>query len=286
MKKKPDWIKIKLPINHNQINIVKERIHSNKLKSVCEEASCPNIYECFSKGHATFMILGKYCTRNCAFCNVSHSKPLEVDVEEPKNLSEVINKMNLNYVVITSVNRDDLIDGGAQHFVNCINAIRKKNKNIKIEILVPDFRRCIDYALKIINSSPPDVFNHNIETVPRLYKQVRSGSNYYHSLSLLRKFKEFHPKINTKSGIMLGLGEEIKEVFDVMKDLRNNGVTMLTVGQYLRPSINHLPVKKFFHPTEFKEIEEKAISLKFTHVYCGPLVRSSYNADIQYKNIR
>lgn len=278
---KPNWIKIKLPANLNKINLMKRFLKKNKLNSVCEEACCPNLVKCFNRGIATFMILGSICTRKCPFCAVLKGRPTIPDIYEPKRLMKAVMNMNLNYVVITSVNRDDLKDGGSQHFVKCIQAIRKI-KTVKIEILVPDFRNCLNIALDNFFLDPPDVFNHNLENVPRLYNIVRPGANYYLSLKLLEKFKYQHPNIPTKSGLMLGLGETNEEILKVMKDLRSHGVTMLTLGQYLQPSSFHLPVKRYLSIEEFKNLEREAISLGFISAYCGPLVRSSYHASSQY----
>ncbi|XZQ55340.1 MAG: lipoyl synthase [Arsenophonus sp.] len=280
---KPNWLKIKFPIDSNKIKEIKNEMRKNGLNSVCEEASCPNLPECFNYGTATFMILGTICTRKCPFCDVNHGRPNPINIEEPIKLAETIKNMGLKYVVITSVDRDDLHDGGAQHFIDCIRAIRNKNPTIKIETLVPDFRSCMDRALIILATTPPDIFNHNIENVPRIYRQIRPGANYELSLQLLLKFKQIHPKIPTKSGLMVGLGENNEEIIEVMCDLRRNGVTMLTLGQYLQPSQNHLPVKRYVSPEEFKEMKKKAIEIGFTHVACGPLVRSSYHADLQSK---
>ncbi|WMY97533.1 MAG: lipoyl synthase [Arsenophonus sp.] len=284
--KKPTWIKIKLPSNHKRIQKIKRIIKKNNLNSICEEASCPNIAECFNKGTATFMILGSICTRKCPFCNVNHGRPKLPDQNEPKKLAQAIKKMKLNYVVITSVDRDDLRDGGAKQFSYSINAIREENKNIKIEILVPDFRGCTKLALKILKNSPPDVFNHNIENVPRIYKIVRPGANYKKSLLLLKNFKKMNPNIPTKSGLMLGLGETDEEILEVMSDLRHHGVNMLTLGQYLQPSLNHLPVLRYITMEKFSFFKEKAKKMGFINVASGPLVRSSYHADLQAKNLK
>ncbi|MCU4136959.1 lipoyl synthase [Buchnera aphidicola (Sitobion miscanthi)] len=278
--KKPDWIKIKIPINTSRINQIKHALRKNNLYSVCEEAQCPNLSECFNNGTATFMILGPICTRNCPFCAVSHGTPNAIDIEEPQKLSNTIFDMGINYVVITSVVRDDLYDGGAQHFVNCIRAIRNKNM-AKIEILVPDFRGRIKLILNVFNNALPDVFNHNIENVPRMYKKIRPGANYEKSLLLLESFKKKYCNIPTKSGFMLGLGEKDKEIIQVMKDLYSRGVTLLTVGQYLQPSIHHLPVKRYIPITEFENIKKEALSIGFTNAFCGPFVRSSYHASFQ-----
>lgn len=282
--KKPKWIKTKIPVNLNKIIAVKKIIQKNNLNTICENASCPNIHECFNKKTATFMILGNLCTRNCPFCDVLHGKPLKTDPNEPEKLAKSIKIMGLKYVVITSVNRDDLNDGGAQHFVNSIKKIREKNKGIKIEILVPDFRKNLNQSLSILKQSLPDVFNHNIETVPRIYNKVRPGSNYKHSLNLLKKFKEKNPTIPTKSGILVGLGENDQEIFSVMQDLKKNGVSMLTIGQYLQPSQNHLPVKRYVSIVKFEKMQKQAIKIGFKSAFCGPFVRSSYLADQQITN--
>lgn len=281
--RKPEWIKIKLPTDSSRIQDIKSIMRKNGLHSVCEEASCPNLAECFNHGTATFMILGAICTRRCPFCDVAHGRPLDPDGDEPKKLAKTISDMKLRYIVITSVDRDDLRDGGAQHFSDCINAIRLDNPTIKIEILVPDFRGRMDKALTILTKTPPDVFNHNLESVPRIYRQIRPGANYQWSLTLLQKFGELHPEIPTKSGLMLGLGETNQEIIDVMRDLRAHGVTMLTLGQYLQPSRHHLPVQRYVSPADFDEMKRKAIQMGFTHAACGPLVRSSYHADLQAK---
>lgn len=278
--RKPEWIKVKLP-NGDTINKVKQMLRDKKLYTVCEEASCPNLPECFSHGTATFMIMGDICTRRCAFCDVAHGKPLALDPDEPKHVAESIQKMNLKYVVITSVDRDDLKDGGAQHIVDCIQASRDMNPNTKIEVLVPDFRGRMDIALDILETVPSDVFNHNLETVPHLYKQIRPGSDYQWSLDLLKNHKERLPHVPTKSGLMLGLGETNEQIIEVLKDLRAHNVDMLTLGQYLQPSKYHAPVKRFVPPSEFDELGEIARSLGFTHVASGPMVRSSYHADKQ-----
>jgi lipoyl synthase len=251
------------------------------LHTVCEEASCPNIGECFGKGTATFMIMGDKCTRRCPFCDVGHGRPDPLDVNEPTNLAKTIAALKLNYVVITSVDRDDLRDGGAQHFVDCIEQVRAQSPRTQIEILVPDFRGRLDRALAILKAAPPDVMNHNLETVPRLYKQARPGSDYWHSLKLLKDFKALHPNTPTKSGIMVGLGETDEEIIQTMKDLRAHDVDMLTVGQYLSPSNHHLPVTRYVHPDVFKQFEEQAYAMGFQHAAVGALVRSSYHADQQ-----
>ena len=278
--RKPEWIRMKMP-NSQRFQEIKQALRNNNLHTVCEEASCPNIGECFSGGTATFMILGDICTRRCPFCDVAHGKPLPPDVNEPANLAKTIAEMQLNYVVITSVDRDDLPDGGAQHFVDCIKAIREASPAIKIEVLVPDFRGRLDVALAILKAAPPDVMNHNLETIPRLYKQARPGSDYQNSLNLLKQFNELHPEIPTKSGLMLGLGETDDEILEVMKDLRAHHVTMLTLGQYLQPSVHHLPVMRYVEPATFDALKEKADAMGFNNAASGPMVRSSYHADLQ-----
>lgn len=279
--KKPSWMKIKIKADNSRIDEIKTALRKNKLHSVCEEASCPNLNECFNHGTATFMILGDVCTRRCPFCDVAHGKPLAPDSNEPKKLAETVRDMKLKYVVITSVDRDDLRDGGAQHFADCIREIRLLNPEIKIEILVPDFKGRIDKALACFKDVLPDVFNHNLETAPHLYKKVRPSANYQGSLQLLKKFKELHPEIPTKSGLMVGLGESNKEIEQVIQDLHDHGVTMLTIGQYLQPSLHHLAVERYVPPTEFDEFAEKAKAIGFTQAACGPFVRSSYHADLQ-----
>jgi lipoic acid synthetase len=279
--KKPNWLKIKLPRDTAKIEQIKQAMRKHNLSSVCEEASCPNLNECFNHGTATFMILGAICTRRCPFCDVAHGRPLPVNAEEPQKLAATIRDMKLKYVVITSVDRDDLRDGGAQHFVDCINAIRMEVPTIKIEILVPDFKGRMDKALEILSTAPPDVFNHNLETAPHMYREVRPGANYKHSLELLRRFKMIHPQVATKSGLMLGLGENIAEITEVLQDLRANNVEMLTLGQYLQPSKHHLAVKRYVPPAEFEQLGVIAKELGFTHAASGPLVRSSYHADLQ-----
>ncbi len=278
--RKPEWIRMKVP-DSARFQEIKQVLRENKLHTVCEEASCPNIGECFSNGTATFMILGDICTRRCPFCDVSHGKPLPPDVNEPKNLASTISQMRLRYVVITSVDRDDLLDGGAQHFVDCIRETRALSPEIKIEVLVPDFRGRLETAVEILKVSPPDVMNHNLETVPRLYKQARPGADYQNSLDLLKVFGQLHPEVPTKSGLMLGLGETDEEILEVMRDLRAHGVTMLTLGQYLQPSQHHLPVMRFVTPERFVQFEQEALAMGFTHAACGPMVRSSYHADTQ-----
>ncbi len=282
---KPNWIKIKLPVDLTKIQSMKSAIRINGLHSVCEEASCPNLSECFHNGIATFMILGAICTRRCMFCDVEHGRPLSPNIQEPEKLAKTIRSMGLRYIVITSVNRDDLRDGGAKHFADCISAIRARNPDIKIETLVPDFRNCMNIALDTLRATPPDIFNHNLENVPRLYHQVRPGADYAWSLKLLDRFKKKHPHIPTKSGLMVGLGETNQEIIDVMRDLRQCGVTMLTLGQYLQPSPQHLPVLRYISPAEFEQMKKKANGMGFTHVACGPLVRSSYHADLQAEGV-
>jgi lipoic acid synthetase len=279
--KKPAWMKIKLSSDNTRVNEIKAALRKNNLHSVCEEASCPNLNECFNHGTATFMILGAICTRRCPFCDVGHGKPLAVDANEPAKLATTIRDMKLKYVVITSVDRDDLRDGGAQHFADCIREIRLLNPEIKIEILVPDFKGRMDKALACFEQDLPDVFNHNLETAPHLYKQVRPGADYKWSLKLLQKFKEKHPHIPTKSGLMVGLGETNEEIEQVLTDLRAHDVNMLTLGQYLQPSLDHLAVQRYVPPSEFDELGVKAKALGFDQAACGPLVRSSYHADLQ-----
>ncbi|WNO62078.1 lipoyl synthase [Rheinheimera sp. MMS21-TC3] len=281
MLRKPAWLKIKLPKSSERIDQIKGAIRKHGLHSVCEEASCPNLTECFNHGTATFMILGAICTRRCPFCDVAHGRPLPPSAEEPEKLALTIRDMALKYVVITSVDRDDLRDGGAKHFADCIAAIRKYNPDIKIEVLVPDFRGRMDAALDILVQTPPDVFNHNLETAPRLYKLARPGADYKWSLTLLQRFKAAHPNIATKSGLMVGLGETTEELIEVLKDLRAHDVDMLTIGQYLQPSKHHLPVKRYMPPAEFDDIKRIAYQLGFKHVASGPFVRSSYHADRQ-----
>ncbi|EDM67142.1 lipoyl synthase [Moritella sp. PE36] len=279
--RKPSWLKIRLPKSSARIQEIKAVMRENNLHSVCEEASCPNLTECFNHGTATFMIMGAICTRRCPFCDVAHGKPLPLVAEEPLKLAQTIAKMKLKYVVITSVDRDDLRDGGAQHFVDCIREIRLLNPEIKIEILVPDFKGRMDKALEIFKDTPPDVFNHNLETAPQHYKMARPGSDYQWSLRLLKRFKEMHPNVPTKSGLMMGLGETNEEIAEVINDLAENGVTMLTLGQYLQPSRHHLPVKRYVHPDDFDALGVLAKEVGFEHAACGPFVRSSYHADLQ-----
>jgi lipoic acid synthetase len=277
---KPDWIRVRLGQGERFFEI-KKILREHRLHTVCEEASCPNIGECFGKGTATFMILGDLCTRRCPFCDVAHGKPLAPDTEEPLNLARTIAALKLKYVVITSVDRDDLRDGGAGHFADCIRAVRELSPATRIEVLVPDFRGRLDAALELLSAAPPDVMNHNLETVPRLYKQARPGADYNNSLNLLKYFKARLPKVPTKSGLMVGLGETDEEILAVMRDLRANGVDMLTVGQYLQPSSHHLPVTRYVEPAVFDEFARQAAEMGFSHAACGPLVRSSYHADQQ-----
>ena len=279
--KKPDWIRVRAGGNAARFAEVKQILREHNLHTVCEEATCPNIGECFGKGTATFMILGDLCTRRCPFCDVGHGKPLPPDAEEPEKLALTIAAMKLKYVVVTSVDRDDLRDGGARHFADCIAKIREHSPATTIEVLVPDFRGRLDIALEILGDHPPDVMNHNLETVPRLYKQARPGADYAHSLKLLQQFKALHPDLPTKSGLMLGLGETDEEILAVMRDLRQHDVEMLTLGQYLAPSSHHLPVTRYVHPDMFKVFEQEAAAMGFHHAACGPMVRSSYHADQQ-----
>jgi lipoic acid synthetase len=278
--RKPEWIRARSPF-HPNVKKLKSVLREQKLHTVCEEAACPNLGECFGKGTATFMIMGDICTRRCPFCDVGHGRPQPLDIDEPVKLADTISAMELKYVVITSVDRDDLRDGGALHFSECIQTVREKNPGIEIEILVPDFRGRMEVALEIINNHPPDVFNHNLETVPRLYKKCRPGSDYQWSLNLLKQFKQKHANVPSKSGLMLGLGEEIEEVIQVMRDMREHGVEMLTLGQYLQPSKHHLAVERYVTPEEFKDLYDIAIKLGFKQVASGPMVRSSYHADLQ-----
>jgi lipoic acid synthetase len=279
--KKPDWIRVKAGSPSTRFYEIKQILRENKLNTVCEEASCPNIGECFGKGTATFMIMGDKCTRRCPFCDVGHGRPDPLDVNEPDNLAKTIAALKLSYVVITSVDRDDLRDGGAQHFVDCISRIRALSPRTQIEVLVPDFRGRDDRALGILTSAPPDVMNHNLETAPRLYKEARPGSDYQFSLNLLKKFKALHPGVPTKSGIMVGLGETDEEVLQVMQDMRDHQIDMLTIGQYLAPSSSHLPVRRYVHPDTFKMFETRAYEMGFAHAAVGAMVRSSYHADQQ-----
>ena len=279
--KKPDWIRVKAGSPSTRFYEIKDILRANKLVTVCEEASCPNIGECFGKGTATFMIMGDKCTRRCPFCDVGHGRPDPLDVNEPENLAKTIAALKLNYVVITSVDRDDLRDGGSQHFVDCIRRTRELSPNTQIEILVPDFRGRDDRALEILKAAPPDVMNHNMETVPRLYKEARPGSDYAFSLNLLKKFKQLFPNVPTKSGLMVGLGETDEEILAVMQDMRDHQIDMLTIGQYLAPSSSHIPVRRYVHPDTFKMFEEKAYAMGFKHAAVGAMVRSSYHADQQ-----
>ena len=278
--KKPEWIRVRLG-NGQRFDQVKQILREHKLHTVCEEATCPNIGECFGKGTATFMILGDLCTRRCPFCDVAHGRPLPPDPEEPLQLARTIAALKLKYVVITSVDRDDLRDGGAGHFRSCVREVRDHSPATRIEILVPDFRGRLVPALDALAECPPDVLNHNLETVPRLYKQARPGSDYAHSLTLLKEFKARHPDVPTKSGLMVGLGETDDEIIEVMRDLRAHGVDMLTIGQYLQPSGHHLPVLRYVEPAVFDGYAQVASELGFAHAACGPLVRSSYHADQQ-----
>jgi lipoyl synthase len=279
---KPAWIRVKAAGPGGRFTEIKQILREQKLHTVCEEASCPNIGECFGKGTATFMILGDICTRRCPFCDVAHGRPLAPDAEEPAHLADTIARLKLKYVVITSVDRDDLRDGGAQHFVDCIRAVRAKSPHTTIEVLVPDFRGRQERALGILLAAPPDVMNHNLETVPRLYRQARPGGDYGHSLGLLQAFKQRVPGgVPTKSGLMVGLGETDDEILQVMRDLRMHGVDMLTIGQYLQPSPHHLPVERYVHPDTFALFEREAQAMGFRHAAIGALVRSSYHADRQ-----
>ncbi|MHA6879545.1 lipoyl synthase [Ralstonia pseudosolanacearum] len=279
--KKPEWIRVKAATGNSRFYEIKDILRANNLVTVCEEASCPNIGECFGKGTATFMIMGDKCTRRCPFCDVGHGRPDPLDANEPENLAKTIAQLRLNYVVITSVDRDDLRDGGAQHYVDCISRTRELSPATRIEVLVPDFRGRLEKALDILQACPPDVMNHNMETVPRLYKQARPGADYAHSLKLLKDFKARNPNLPTKSGLMVGLGETDEEILEVMRDMRAHDIDMLTIGQYLAPSGHHLPVLRYVHPDTFKMFEEKAYEMGFTHAAVGAMVRSSYHADQQ-----
>ncbi|WP_250522862.1 MULTISPECIES: lipoyl synthase [unclassified Caballeronia] len=279
--KKPEWIRVRTATGNSRFNEIKKILREHSLHTVCEEASCPNIGECFGKGTATFMIMGDKCTRRCPFCDVGHGRPDPLDADEPLNLARTIGALKLKYVVITSVDRDDLRDGGAAHFVECIRQVREHSPETRIEILTPDFRGRLDRAIGILTAVPPDVMNHNLETVPRLYKEARPGSDYHHSLKLLKDFKALHPEVATKSGLMVGLGETEEEILQVMRDLRAHDVDMLTIGQYLQPSEHHLPVRAYVHPDTFKMYEEEAYKMGFTHAAVGAMVRSSYHADVQ-----
>ena len=278
---KPPWIRVRAPGAGSRFHEIKDILRAQQLHTVCEEASCPNIGECFGKGTATFMILGDICTRRCPFCDVAHGRPLAPDAQEPRHLAETIAKLKLSYVVITSVDRDDLKDGGAQHFVDCIRAVRAHAPHTTIEVLIPDFRGRLDRALDVLHGAPPDVLNHNLETVPRLYRRARPGGDYAHSLRLLKSFKEMHRNVPTKSGLMVGLGETDAEIVQVMRDLRAHDVDMLTIGQYLQPSPHHLPVERYVPPSIFDQLFSQAQALGFRHAAIGPMVRSSYHADKQ-----
>ena len=280
--RKPSWIRAKAPVSP-EIGRLKSILRENQLHTVCEEANCPNLGECFGQGTATFMIMGDVCTRRCPFCDVAHGRPAPLDRNEPRHLAKTIAELGLSYVVITSVDRDDLLDGGAGHFVDCIQMVRQFNPGIELEILTPDFRGRIERALDTLAQALPDVFNHNLETVSRLYPAVRPGADYRHSLNLLGRFAKAHPEVLTKSGLMLGLGEQRQEIEQVMSDLREQGCRMLTLGQYLQPTLNHLPVKRFVPPDEFDELAQVGRELGFDHVASGPMVRSSYHADQQAK---
>jgi lipoyl synthase len=279
--KKPEWIRVKAGSSSTRFNEIKQILREHKLHTVCEEASCPNIGECFGKGTATFMIMGDKCTRRCPFCDVGHGRPDPLDAQEPENLAKTIAALKLKYVVITSVDRDDLRDGGAGHFVACIRKTRELSPNTTIEVLVPDFRGRDDRALEILKAAPPDVMNHNLETIPRLYKEARPGSDYAFSLNLLKKFKALHPNVPTKSGLMVGLGETDDEILQVMRDMREHQIDMLTIGQYLAPSTSHLSVRRYVHPDTFKMFEAEAYKMGFQHAAVGAMVRSSYHADQQ-----
>jgi len=278
---KPAWIRVRAASPNSRFYEIKHILRAQRLHTVCEEASCPNIAECFGKGTATFMILGDICTRRCPFCDVAHGRPLAPDPKEPLQLAETIASLKLSYVVITSVDRDDLKDGGAGHFVDCIRALRERSPQTRIEVLVPDFRGRVERAIEILGSAPPDVMNHNLETVPRLYRKARPGGDYAHSLGLLRSFGRRHPGVPTKSGLMVGLGETDEEILQVMRDLRAHGVDMLTIGQYLQPSPHHLPVERYVHPDAFAMFEREAAAMGFRHAAVGAMVRSSYHADQQ-----
>jgi lipoic acid synthetase len=282
--RKPEWIRVRAP-SSPRFHEIKRILREHNLHTVCEEASCPNIGECFGKGTATFMIMGDICTRRCPFCDVGHGRPLPLDRDEPVNLAKTIAALRLRYVVVTSVDRDDLRDGGAQHFVDCIRAVREHSPRTKIEVLVPDFRGRIERALDILAAGPPDVMNHNLETVPRLYRQARPGADYAHSLTLLARFKARFPDVPTKSGLMVGLGETDEEILAVMRDMRAHRIDMLTIGQYLQPSPQHLPVLRYVHPDAFREFEREAYAMGFRHAAVGALVRSSYHADAQAEDV-
>ncbi|ADC72457.1 lipoic acid synthetase [Thioalkalivibrio sp. K90mix] len=282
--RKPKWIRAQSQARP-EVQRIKRILRDQKLHTVCEEASCPNLGECFAHGTATFMIMGDICTRRCPFCDVAHGRPEALDPDEPRHLAETIQALGLKYVVITSVDRDDLRDGGAGHFVDCIREVRTLNPTTKIEILVPDFRGRMDRALEIMHQAPPDVFNHNLETIPRLYREARPGADYQWSLELLKRFREQHPGVPTKSGLMLGLGETREELLEVLADLREHGCDMLTLGQYLQPSRHHLPVTRFLAPEEFDDLGEAAREMGFKQVASGPMVRSSYHADLQAQGL-
>jgi lipoyl synthase len=279
--KKPDWIRVKAGSPTTRFYEIKQILRESHLNTVCEEASCPNIGECFGKGTATFMIMGDKCTRRCPFCDVGHGRPDPLDANEPETMARTIARLKLKYVVITSVDRDDLRDGGAGHFVECIRKTRELSPGTTIEVLVPDFRGRDDRALEIFKAAPPDVMNHNLETIPRLYKEARPGADYVFSLNLLKKFKALHPEVPTKSGLMVGLGETDEEILQVMRDMREHQIEMLTIGQYLAPSTSHLPVRRYVHPDTFKMFEAKAHEMGFSHAAVGAMVRSSYHADQQ-----
>jgi len=279
-KRKPTWIRAKAP-SHPDVQHLKSLLREHNLHTVCEEAACPNLGECFTHGTASFLIMGNICTRRCPFCDVAHGRPDPLDDNEPQHLAKTIAAMKLKHVVVTSVDRDDLRDGGATHFTRCISEIRQQSPDTRIEVLVPDFRGRMEVALEQLAISPPDIFNHNLESVPRLYKAVRPGSDYQWSLTLIEKFQQAHPDVPTKSGLMLGLGETLEEVQQVMQDLRDHGCRMLTLGQYLQPSRHHLAVERFVTPAEFEQLAELAKEMGFDHVASGPMVRSSYHADLQ-----
>ena len=279
--RKPEWIRVRAASSSSQFTEIKKILREHNLFTVCEEASCPNIGECFGKGTATFMIMGDKCTRRCPFCDVGHGRPDPLDVDEPANLAKTIAAMKLKYVVITSVDRDDLRDGGAAHFAKCINQTRELSPHTQVEVLVPDFRGRLEIALDIFKTALPDVMNHNLETVPRLYKEARPGADYQHSLKLLKDFKAMYPQAITKSGLMVGLGETDEEILEVMRDMRAHNIEMLTIGQYLAPSGHHIPVRRYVHPDVFKMFEAKAYEMGFTHAAVGAMVRSSYHADAQ-----
>ena len=280
IQRKPEWMRIRLTASP-KVQEIKNILRRHKMSTVCEEAACPNLHECFSGGTATFMIMGEICTRRCPFCDVGHGKPNDLDIDEPRNLAAAIQEMGLKYVVITSVDRDDLRDGGAQHFADCIREAKNLSPGLQVEVLVPDFRGRMTPALDILSKTPPDVFNHNMETVPRLYREARPGANYAWSLKLLKEYKALNPRVKTKSGLMVGLGETKDELLRTLDDLREHDVDMLTVGQYLQPSVNHFPIDRFVHPDEFAEYTAYAESIGFKQAACGPLVRSSYHADKQ-----